>query len=132
MIAGIQLFAVRLVLVALGAAIGGVGRYLVVARLPWNGGFPWATWTVNMSGSLALGIASGLLVRFVPSCGTTFETLRCFLIVGLCGGFTTFSTFSNEMFRMLENAQWALAALYATSSLAVGVLAVLVGYYLAR
>lgn len=128
----IPFLVVRLALVAAGAAIGGMGRYLLTVLLPWRGGFPWATFTVNVLGSLVLGVTSGLLAKHCQANRELAESIRCFAVVGVCGGFTTFSTFSNEAFRLLENAQWVLAALYLGASIAAGVAAVCLGYALAR
>ena len=118
----------NVLLIALGSALGGVSRYLVSRVLNGADGFPWGTWCVNVFGTLAIGALSGWLAH-----GSTHAAVvRAFAVVGFCGSFTTFSTFSNESFRMLENGQYVLAALYVVSSLAAGLLAVGLGYALAR
>jgi len=109
-------------LVALGSAIGGVCRYLVGIVLPTAGGFPWATLCVNVLGSLVLGAVSGVLSSHGGS-----AALRAFAVVGFCGGFTTFSTFSNESLRMIESSQWGMLAVYLTASLLAGIVAVWIG-----
>jgi len=108
--------------VALGSAIGGVGRYLVGLALPTAGGFPWATLCVNVVGSLVLGAVTGVLSAHGES-----AALRAFAVVGFCGGFTTFSTFSNESLRMIESSQWGILAVYMTLSLLAGIAAVWLG-----
>jgi len=118
--------------VAVGSAIGGVCRYLVGLALPTllcqgyggqtAGGFPWATLCVNVLGSLVLGAVSGVLSSHGGS-----AALRAFVIVGFCGGFTTFSTFSNESLRMIESSQWGMLAIYMTLSLIAGIAAVWIG-----
>lgn len=117
----------NLVSVALGSALGGACRYAVSLMLNARGVFPWGTFGVNVVGSLLLGVLSGLLAQG----STQAAALRAFLVVGFCGGFTTFSTFSNEAFKMLENAQWGLFVLYAGGTLFAGLVAVALGYLIA-
>ena len=119
----------KILLVAIGSGLGGVLRYLVPCWIGVANGFPWATLTVNVVGSLLIGILSGLLARHG---GSSAESIRCFAVVGFCGGFTTFSTFSNEAFRMLENNQWLSAAGYVGISVAAGLVAVFVGYLISK
>ena len=118
---------VDVLFVAIGAALGGVGRFLVGQLVKSAGGFPWATFTVNVVGSLLLGFLSGWLARPSQLSSEAVQMIRCFAVVGVCGGFTTFSTFSNETFRLLEGAQWSLALLYAVVSLLAGLAAVFLG-----
>ena len=114
--------------VALGSAVGGVLRYGVSLGLATRGAFPLGTLTVNVVGSLAIGVLSGLLSRG----GAHAEAIRAFAVVGLCGGFTTFSTFSNDLFRLFESGRYGLGAAYAALSLLGGLIAVLAGYALSR
>lgn len=114
--------------VALGSAAGGVARYLVSLLVGTRGGFPTGTLAVNVLGSLAIGILSGLLARQTgPS-----ETVRAFAVMGFCGGFTTFSTFSNDFFRLVEAGRFLPASLYVILSLFGGFAAVVAGYALVR
>lgn len=115
-------------LIAVGAALGGVSRYLLSQTFNLSGGFPWGTFGVNVIGSLLIGVLSGMLGHWS---GNT-AAIRAFAIVGFCGGFTTFSTFSNEAFRMLEAGQWCLMALYVSGSVAAGLVAVTAGYMISR
>ena len=117
-----------IVYVALGCAAGGVCRHLVSFALNPATGFPWGTLCVNVFGSLALGLFSGWLAAG----GAHAAARRAVAVVGFCGGFTTFSTFSNETFRLFENGQPGLALLYAGVSLAGGLAAVATGYWIAR
>ena len=119
----------KILLVAIGSGLGGVLRYLVPCWIVAAKGFPWATLTVNVVGSLLIGLLSGLLARHG---GSSAESIRCFAVVGFCGGFTTFSTFSNETFRMLENNQWLSAAGYVGISVVAGLVAVFAGYALSK
>ena len=117
----------NIVYVALGSALGGVCRYLVSLALNAPKGFPWGTFAVNVAGALAIGLLSGWLAK-----GEHAAAVRLFAVVGFCGGFTTFSTFSNEAFRMLESAQWAQAAAYVLGSMSAGLAAVALGYFVSR
>ncbi len=114
-------------LVAFG---GGTGAWLrfVAGRLVPSAQFPWATFSVNLLGSLAMGLLAGWLVRG----GQASETWRLALGVGLLGGFTTFSAFSLELVQLAQRDQWLSAALYAFLSLAGGVAGLLAGLALAR
>lgn len=114
--------------VALGSALGGVCRYLVSLALNTPKGFPWGTLGVNVLGTLAIGLLSGWLAHGNDQA----SAIRAFAVVGFCGGFTTFSTFSNEAFRMLENAQWGQFAAYLLASMAAGLGAVALGYLISR
>ena len=119
----------KILLVAIGSGLGGVLRYLVPCWMGAAKGFPWATLTVNVVGSLLIGLLSGLLARHG---GSSAESVRCFAVVGFCGGFTTFSTFSNETFRLLESSQWLSAAAYVSLSILAGLAAVFLGYAISR
>ena len=112
--------------VFLGGGAGSVLRYLVGL---WIGSaaFPWATFTVNAVGSLAIGLFSGWAVRFDWS-----EGLRLSLTIGLCGGFTTFSSFSKESLALAEAGRWCAFAAYAIGSVAIGIPAAAFGCWIAR
>lgn len=112
--------------VALGGAIGAALRFGVAdwtRRWAAFAAFPWATLAVNVLGSLALGF----IVRWSIESGASPQ-LRAFLMIGVCGGFTTFSAFALETAGMLEQAMPMRAALYAVSSVLLCVGAVFVGY----
>jgi fluoride exporter len=115
--------------VGIGGMIGSVGRYLlsrsVDARLP--SAFPYGTLTVNLLGSLALGLIYGLALRKTPSA----EPWTLFFATGVCGGFTTFSTFAFENFMLMHNRP-GIAAIYILASILGGVFAVGIGYFGAR
>ena len=116
----------NVLLVALGGAVGSVARYGVgVAAARWFGpAFPWGTLAVNVIGGLAIGV----LAARVP---TDDDNLRLLIGTGLLGGFTTFSAFSLETLRLLEQ-QPGLAALYAAASLVLSVGACWMGLQLGR
>ena len=93
----------------------------------WTGSpLPWGTFVVNAVGSLAIGLVAALALEraLVP------PAVRLFTIVGVLGGFTTFSAFSYETFALLRDGQWMAAAGYAGGSVIVGVSSTLAGYAL--
>lgn len=107
----------NLLLVALGSALGGVGRYAVALALPYDpvgGTIPVATLLVNLAGSLAIGVISGLALPGGMLAAAPTATL--FLGAGLLGGFTTFSAFSAETSQMLSDGEPYLAFAYITLS----------------
>ena len=107
--------------VMIGGAIGAGTRHLVgqamLARL--GPGFPWWTLSVNIVGSLAMGLLIGLLARS----GAGGETTRLFVGVGILGGFTTFSSFSLEFWLLFERGQTGQAAFYVLASVIGALLA---------
>ena len=112
--------------VFLGGGTGSVLRYLVGMWIG-SGAFPWVTLTVNAVGSLAIGLFGGWAARFGWS-----EALRLSLTVGLCGGFTTFSTFSKESLALAQSGRWAAFAAYVVGSVVIGIAAVGLGYTAGR
>lgn len=116
--------------IAVGSAIGGAGRYLLgglVQRLA-AGTFPGGTLFVNLTGSFLLG----LILRYAVDTPAVTPELRAFLTVGLCGGYTTFSTFSYETVALLEDGDWTRAALYVALSVGLSLLATFLGLAAAR
>jgi len=116
-------------LVAVGAAIGGVLRYLIgvwtVSRFGVQTGWL-ATGFINISGSLLIGAVAQLAMQ-----GSVSPIARVFVATGILGGYTTFSTFALEI-ALLTPGSAALAALYAAGSVGLGVLAALAGGQIVR
>jgi CrcB protein len=111
----------RLILaVALGSAAGGVARFLLSAWLEQRttSSFPYATLLVNLSGSLLLGF---LATWMYETAGVPAD-VRALLTTGLCGGFTTFSTFSVETVALAEEGSLGRAALYVALSVTLCVI----------
>ena len=117
-----------IILVALGGALGAVGRYLAGLMLKTASGFPWATMSVNILGSFLMGLVFGWLSR--QNGGS--EMLRLFLAVGILGGFTTFSAFSMDLFDLLQKRDMAATTLYLGGSLFGGVAAFIIGFMALR
>ena len=114
--------------VALGGALGAVGRYLVGLSHKVASGFPWATMSVNILGSLLMGLVIGWLSR--QNGGS--DALRLFVAVGILGGFTTFSAFSMDLFTLLERRDIAATVLYLGGSLLGGLAAFIIGFMALR
>jgi fluoride exporter len=116
--------------VAVAGAVGALARYglggWIAERLPVS--FPWDTLVVNVTGSFVLGL---LFVLTTERFGVS-PALRAALTIGLVGAYTTFSTFSLETFRLLEDGAWWLAATNAASSITLGLIAVAAGVAVGR
>ena len=119
----------NIIAVGAGSFIGGIARYLVsLAMKGISKGFPWATLLVNLLGCLIIGLLWGFLSRNASES----TSWGLFLTIGLCGGFTTFSTFSKEALTMLQTGQiWGFSSYIAISILA-GIALVALGYYIGR
>jgi len=117
----------NVLMVGAGSFVGGAARYLVSLLMKGAGkGFPWGTLTVNLLGCFLIGLLWGVFSK-TSSEGSSWAM---FLTVGLCGGFTTFSTFSKEALVMLQAGNvWGFAA-YVGISLVAGILLVALGFSL--
>ncbi|HEX3117310.1 MAG TPA: fluoride efflux transporter CrcB [Bradyrhizobium sp.] len=115
--------------IATGSVLGGVARYLLSLLIQSIPGFPWATLFVNVTGSFIIGFYSTLSG---PD-GRLFASARQrqFVTTGFCGGYTTFSTFSLETFRLLEGGMAQTALLNIAVSIVTWLVAVWLGHVLA-
>ena len=119
----------NILIVGCGSFLGGAARYLIsIAMKGVNKGFPWGTLLVNLIGCLIIGLLWGIFSR-TSSEGSSWSL---FLTVGLCGGFTTFSTFSKEALMMLQAGDYMGLLAYVGISVLVGIALVAAGYYLTR
>lgn len=131
-------FGLSSLLVALGGAAGAWLRY-ITGQL-WHAlagpsvatAFPWATLTVNVLGSLAMGVLIGWLSRHGMIATGAGEGWRLLLGVGVLGGFTTFSAFALEFVVFVERGAIGLAAIYVAASLVAGFAALFAGLALTR
>jgi fluoride exporter len=121
----------RLALLAtFGGAMGAALRHLVtIGFTRWLGpGFPWATITINVVGSLLMGCVVALLaLRFGQS-----AEVRAFLATGILGGFTTFSAFSLDAYVLMTRGDTAAAMLYVAASVLLSILGLYIGLTLTR
>jgi fluoride exporter len=119
------------ILIALGSAIGGVGRYWLSGVVDNRIGhsFPWGTLSVNVTGSLAIGFLASVTApegRFFVS-----PYARNFLMLGICGGYTTFSSFSLQTLNLIRDKEWLYAGCNAVFSLVLCLMSVWLGSMLA-
>lgn len=117
-------------MIALGGAVGAMGRY---GMSTWvnslvKTSFPWATFSINLLGSFLMGIVFVVITERVPS----LAPYRPLIMVGFLGAFTTFSTFSLEIFSLIHQQAWLSAVSYLLLSCILGVLGVAIGIFLAR
>lgn len=126
----------NLLLIALGGALGSVARYssseaiLKLAKsLHFSCNFPWGTFVVNVAGSMLAGVIYYFVVRnfadFDPR-------LKNFLIAGFLGGFTTFSAFSLDFFRLATAGQYLQAFAYVVLSVVLAIAALFFGFYFTK
>ena len=118
-----------LLLIGTGSFIGGVLRYLLsqFIQTKFLSAFPFGTLGVNILGCFAIGIVFALSEKTNMS-----PEMRLFLATGICGGFTTFSAFSNETFSLMRDGQLFYASAYITSSILFGLFATFIGYSLLK
>ncbi len=122
----------KLVVVLLGGAIGTGFRFGVVSLVTYAfrqpPKYPYATFLINITGSLLIGF----LAELFDTRMTVSPELRAMLLVGVLGGYTTFSSFSLETFNLIRDNQHGAAFLYSVSSVILGLIATWTGIQLAR
>ena len=116
--------------IALGGALGSMARYatgIYVGR--WLGtSFPWGTLVINIVGSFLIGaFAESFALRWDAT-----QTTRVFLVVGICGGYTTFSTFSLDIVTLINRGELVAAGTYIVASVALGLAALYGGLHAMR
>lgn len=120
---------VNCLLVGAGGMIGTICRYLFgLIPIKVQGGFPVNTLLINIIGAFCLG----LIMAFSGKNGNVNPQLLLFLQIGICGGFTTFSTFSWEAIQLLQNGKFPVALSYMVLSVALCVLAIAGAQVIAR
>jgi protein CrcB len=117
-----------LLLIGLGSCLGGMARHLVGLGVRHLGvASLWGTLAVNLLGCLLIGLLAGLFARH-PNVSLAVQR---FLTIGVCGGFTTFSTFSRDGLTLWQEGRLPAFALYVGGSVVAGLVAVAAGYRLA-
>jgi fluoride exporter len=116
--------------VAIGGAVGALSRYGLDRAIEQRSksSFPWSTFVINVAGCFLVGL---VIAAFVDRHAAP-DWLRAALVVGFCGGFTTFSTFAQETLDLLETSEAARALVSISANVVLGVLAVLAGSRIGR
>jgi fluoride exporter len=114
--------------ITVGSALGGMLRYGISGFVARRVGetFPWGTLAVNVSGSFVIGLAAALTAS-----GGAFDgniTIRQFVMIGICGGYTTFSSFSLQTLNLARDREWSRVVLNIVASVGLCVLAVWAGF----
>ena len=116
----------NILIVGLGGFLGAIARYALSLAIPRQetSSFPISTLLVNLIGSLLIGLIFGFFAKheFVN------EKLLLFLTIGVCGSFTTFSTFSLELFQLFTQGKWHFASIYLFASIFGGIVLVYLGF----
>jgi CrcB protein len=123
--------------IAIGGALGSIARYLlsesIVNLVKINylvlTRFPWGTFVVNIIGSMLAGIVYFFIIKNFDNFN---EQLKNFLMIGFFGGFTTFSAFCLDFFRLATAGQYLQAFIYIFSSVALAIMALFFGFYLTK
>lgn len=119
----------NVLLVGLGGALGAISRYLLTLGLAsWSQNFPYATLFVNVAGSFSIGVAFILIADRMEM----MAEARLLIMVGFLGGFTTFSSFSLEIWQLFLRGELLAAVVYVLASIILCVLAVAAGIWVAR
>jgi CrcB protein len=119
----------QVLLVFVGGGVGSALRYVVGTFLKTvSSGFPWGTFSVNVIGSLLIGIFMGIVLK-----NSSFsENQTLLLITGFCGGFTTFSAFAYENQLFLKECDLTNFFIYTLGSIGVGIMAVFLGLFISK
>lgn len=122
-------FMKSLLFIFLGGGTGSVLRYLLTISIYRLGitNFPWGTFAVNLLGCILIGVFYTVTSRMHVS-----NEIRLMLTIGVCGGFTTFSTFSNESLQMLKAGCYHTFFAYAIGSVVLGILGVMLGVWMSE
>ena len=118
--------------VAVGGALGSLARFWLAAVMTMLTGprFPWGTLLINVLGSFIIGLVAGLTA--LPARVGMHPDVRVFVMVGICGGFTTFSAFSLQSLELLQSGEVASALGYMAGSVLLCLIAVWAGWLLGR
>lgn len=118
----------NLVYIFIGGGLGSVCRFLIsnYTQKLWNiSTFPMGTFVVNITGCFLIGCFSAYFLKFD-------NAMKYLLITGLCGGYTTFSTFSAENFSLFQSSSYGILILYTLLSIVVGIFMVYVGFQMVK
>lgn len=119
---------------AIGGAIGASLRFLLVhfTNIFWGNLFPYGTMLVNVFGSLLMGVLFVLFTEKLKIWGANANQMQALLMTGVLGGFTTFSAFSLDTWRLIENQAYLGAIMYICFSVLLSIMALIIAIYLTR
>lgn len=119
-----------IIFVFLGGGLGSIFRFIIQSFTPklLSTSFPIATFSINVIGSLLIG----LFIGYLSKNGLDNSNWKLLLVTGFCGGFTTFSSFSQENIQLIRDGQITLAFTYCILSIIVGISATALGYSIAK
>ena len=119
----------QIILVGVGSFLGGIARYIstLVINQKLNTDFPYATLSINIFGCLLIGIVYGIFEKSIIT-----SDWKLFLATGICGGFTTFSAFSNESLDLLKQGNTLGMLTYIGVSILFGLIATYLGYWIVK
>ena len=119
----------QIILVGVGSFLGGIARYIstLVINQKLNTDFPYATLSINIIGCLVIGIVYGIFEKSIIT-----SDWKLFLATGICGGFTTFSAFSNESLDLLKQGNTLGMLTYIGVSILFGLIATYLGYWIVK
>jgi CrcB protein len=119
----------QILLVFIGGGVGSALRYLVGNFFKLSAsGFPWGTFSVNVFGSLIIGVLMGLTFKNTP----LLDNQTLLLVTGFCGGFTTFSAFAYENQVFLKEGDFTNFLIYTLGSISLGLVAVFLGLFISK
>ena len=121
----------KVFLLMLGGGLGTNARYWLarwLGEMSWARGFPLGTFAVNVSGSFILGLASVIILERLPP---AYQNWYLLFGTGFCGGYTTFSTFEWETFKLVRDGSWWFAAVNVLGSVAAGFAGIVIAVSLA-
>lgn len=117
------------ILIFVGGGLGSLLRFALGQLInPTTNGFPWATFTANLLGCFLFGLLGGWLLHS----GTLKTEGTLLLLVGFCGGLTTFSTFMNDNYQLINAQSFTSLLLYSLASLLLGMLFLFLGFWLTK
>ncbi len=119
----------KILLIGFGGFIGACLRYAIsgIAHKHLGSNFPWGTLTVNLIGAFAIGFFWQLSTQFIDT-----TNLKLFVLVGMIGSLTTFSTYSLETLNLIKNSEFSLAAFNILASNILGILIVFIGILVSK